>query len=152
MSRTQRMLGRVVQGVIAILVIATVNFLLIRAAPGDPVSVMAGEAGASDPQFVAQLRTQFGLDKPVPEQLATYLGHVVHLDLGYSYRQQQPVLDLILQRLPATLILTGSAFALSVLFGVVLGAWPAGARGAGWTTPSPCSPWCSTQRPCTGWR
>ncbi|PLP98432.1 MULTISPECIES: ABC transporter permease [Cupriavidus] len=130
MSRTQRMFSRLVQGVFAILVIATVNFLLIRAAPGDPVSVMAGEAGASDPQFVAQLRAQFGLDDPLPVQLGNYLSHVAKLDLGFSYRQQQPVLDLIVQRLPATLLLTGTAFVLSVLFGVALGAWASRRAGS----------------------
>nr|WP_315598352.1 ABC transporter permease [uncultured Cupriavidus sp.] len=130
MSRTQRMFSRLVQGAFAILVIATVNFLLIRAAPGDPVSVMAGEAGASDPQFVAQLRAQFGLDDPLPVQLGNYLSHVARLDLGFSYRQQQPVLDLIVQRLPATLLLTGSAFVLSVLFGVALGAWASRRAGS----------------------
>lgn len=130
MSRTQRMFSRLVQGVFAILVIATVNFLLIRAAPGDPVSVMAGEAGASDPQFVAQLRAQFGLDEPLPVQLGNYLSHVAKLDLGFSYRQQQPVLDLIVQRLPATLLLTGTAFVLSVLFGVALGAWASRRAGS----------------------
>ncbi len=83
---------------------------------------MAGEAGASDAQFVAQLREQFGLDKPLPVQLANYLGHVLQFDLGFSYRQQQPVVDLILERLPATLLLTGTAFALSLLFGIGLGA------------------------------
>jgi peptide/nickel transport system permease protein len=116
---------RVLQGIAALLVIATINFMLIRAAPGDPVSVMAGEAGASDPQFVAQLRAQFGLDQPLSTQLFNYLGHVLQLDLGFSYRQQQPVLDLILDRLPATLLLTGSAFAMSILFGVGLGAFAA---------------------------
>jgi len=122
MKRLQYMLTRVAQGLLALMLIATVNFLLIRAAPGDPVSVMAGEAGASDAQYVAQLRREFGLDKPLSTQLGTYLGRVAKLDLGYSYRQQQPVLKLIAERLPATLLLTGSAFALSLLFGVVLGA------------------------------
>lgn len=116
------MLGRVVQGLVAIILIATVNFLLVHAAPGDPVSVLAGEAGASDAQFVAQLRQQFGLDQPLSTQLATYIGKVVRLDLGYSYRQQAPVLQLIAERLPATLLLTGSAFVLSLVFGVTLGA------------------------------
>jgi len=123
MKRTQFIMQRVLQGLAALLVIACVNFLLIRAAPGDPVSVLAGEAGASDPKFVAQLREQFGLDQSMPQQLANYMGKVVSLDLGFSYRQQRPVLDLILDRLPATLLLTGSAFALSLLFGVTLGAW-----------------------------
>ena len=84
MKRLQFMLTRVLQGLVAILLIATVNFMLVRAAPGDPVSVLAGEAGASDAQFVAQLRTQFGLDQPITTQLATYLGKVVTLDLGFS--------------------------------------------------------------------
>lgn len=129
MKRLQFMSVRVLQGIAALLVIATINFMLIRAAPGDPVSVMAGEAGASDPQFVAQLRQQFGLDQPLATQLFNYLGHVLQLDLGFSYRQQQPVLDLILDRLPATLLLTGSAFALSILLGVALGAFAARRAG-----------------------
>jgi peptide/nickel transport system permease protein len=122
MKRLQFMSVRLLQGLLALLLIATVNFMLVRAAPGDPVSIMAGEAGASDPQFVAQLRQQFGLDQPLPTQLANYLGHVLQLDLGYSYRQQQPVVDLILDRMPATLLLTGTAFVLSLVFGVSLGA------------------------------
>lgn len=129
MQRLRFMMGRVLQGLLAILLIATVNFMLVHAAPGDPVSVMAGEAGASDPQFVAQLREQFGLDQPITTQLTTYLGKVVTLDLGYSYRQQQPVLTLILDRLPATLLLTVSAFVLSLLLGVTLGALSARKAG-----------------------
>ncbi|WP_019936651.1 ABC transporter permease [Bordetella sp. FB-8] len=123
MKRLQFMLTRLAQGIVAILAIATVNFLLVHAAPGDPASVMAGEAGNADPQFVAQLRHHFGLDLPLGTQLVIYLKHIVHLDLGYSYRQQLPVVNLIMQRLPATLLLTGSAFILSLIFGVALGAW-----------------------------
>ncbi|WP_295534928.1 ABC transporter permease [uncultured Pseudacidovorax sp.] len=130
MKRLQFMLTRVAQGLVALVLIATVNFMLVRAAPGDPVSVMAGEAGASDQQFVDQLRREFGLDQPIGTQLATYLGHVVRLDLGYSYRQQQPVAKLIADRLPATLLLTGSAFVLSLIFGVVLGALAARKAGS----------------------
>lgn len=121
MERISFMVKRVVQGVFAILVIAVINFILIRSAPGDPASVMAGEAGASDAQYVAQLRGQFGLDKPIHEQLITYLGKTVSFDLGYSYRQQQPVIDLIVDRLPATLLMTGTAFVLSLILGVGLG-------------------------------
>ncbi|MBP6900450.1 MAG: ABC transporter permease [Burkholderiaceae bacterium] len=122
MKRLQYLLTRVAQGLLALLLIATVNFMLVRAAPGDPVSVLAGEAGATDAQFVAQLRAEFGLDQPLSTQLGRYLGHVLQLDLGFSYRQQQPVAQLIAERLPATLLLTASAFGLSLLFGVVLGA------------------------------
>jgi len=122
MKRLQFLLTRVAQGLLALLLIATVNFMLVHAAPGDPVSVMAGEAGASDAQFVAQLRHEFGLDQPLSTQLGRYLSHVAQLDLGFSYRQQQPVVKLIVDRLPATLLLTATAFGLSLLFGVGLGA------------------------------
>lgn len=125
MKRLQFMSVRLLQGLFALLVIATVNFMLVRAAPGDPVSVMAGEAGASDAQFVTQLRQQFGLDQPLPVQLVNYLEHTIRLDLGFSYRQQQSVASLIMERLPATLLLTGAAFGLSLIFGIVLGAWSA---------------------------
>ncbi len=64
---------RIVKGVIVLLAIVVLNFFLIRLAPGDPAVVMAGEAGASDKVFVAQLREKFGLDKPLPEQLFIYV-------------------------------------------------------------------------------
>lgn len=112
---------RIVKGVIVLLAIIVLNFFLIRLAPGDPAVVMAGEAGASDQIFVAQLREKFGLDKPLPEQLFRYIRGIVSLDLGFSFRQQAPVSKLILDRLPATLLLTMSAFAISLIFGILLG-------------------------------
>jgi peptide/nickel transport system permease protein len=112
---------RIVKGVIVLLAIIVLNFFLIRLAPGDPASVMAGEAGASDQVFVAQLREKFGLDRPLPEQLLIYVKGILSFDLGYSFRQQEPVSRLILERLPATLLLTVSAFAISLLLGVLFG-------------------------------
>lgn len=123
---------RLVKAVFVLLAIVVLNFFLIRAAPGDPAQVMAGEAGAADEIFIAQLREQFGLDRPLHEQLLIYVGGIVTLDMGYSYRQQQPVADLIFDRLPATLILTGTAFLISILLGVLLGALAA-ARVGKWT-------------------
>jgi peptide/nickel transport system permease protein len=113
---------RLVKMAAMILAIAVANFLLIHAAPGDPASVMAGEAGAADPQFIAQLRAQFGLDQPLSTQLVIYLGHLLHGDLGMSYRQGRPVAALIAERLPATLLLTGTAFAFALAMGLLLGA------------------------------
>jgi peptide/nickel transport system permease protein len=112
---------RLVKGVIVLLAIIVLNFFLIRLAPGDPAVVMAGEAGASDQMFVAQLREKFGLDRPLPEQLFRYVKGIASFDLGFSFRQQAPVSKLILDRLPATLLLTMSAFAISLLFGILLG-------------------------------
>lgn len=113
--------GRLFKAILVLLAIAVLNFLLIRAAPGDPAVVMAGEAGAADEVFLNQLRERFGLDRPFLEQLWIYLRGYLALDLGYSYRQQQPVASLILDRLPATLLLTGAAFAISLVGGVLLG-------------------------------
>ncbi|CUH65860.1 Dipeptide transport system permease protein DppB [Thalassovita gelatinovora] len=114
-------LGRLFKAVLTLLAIAILNFFLIHAAPGDPAAVLAGEAGAADEQMIADLRAQFGLDQPFYIQLGTYVGNVLTLDLGYSFRQGAPVLDLILDRLPATLILTLTAFGISLTLGIMLG-------------------------------
>lgn len=123
---------RCVKAVVVIALIAVVNFFLVRMAPGDPAQVMAGQSGATDEKYMAQLRQEFGLDQSLPTQLGAYVNHLAHLDLGYSHRQQQPVLTLILDRLPATLLLTGLAFALSVSLGVLLGVLSA-RRAGSWT-------------------
>ena len=112
---------RIAKAVVVLLAIVVLNFFLIRMAPGDPALVMAGEAGASDKIFVAQLRDKFGLDKPLPVQLYTYVRGIIGLDLGFSFRQQMPVSELIIDRLPATLLLTITAFAISLLLGVFFG-------------------------------
>jgi len=116
------LLRRALKSVVVILAIVVCNFLLIHAAPGDPAMVMAGQSGSADPQYMEQLRRQFGLDRPLVEQLWIYLKGVLHLDLGFSHRQQAGVAQLILDRLPATLLLTGAAFAIAITGGVTLGA------------------------------
>ncbi|MFJ3058063.1 ABC transporter permease [Herbaspirillum sp. NPDC087042] len=125
------LLARLSKAVVVVLGVVVINFLLIRMAPGDPASVLAGEAGSSDPAYVAQLRHEFGLDQPLYVQLGTYLKGVARLDLGYSYRERLPVLDLILDRLPATLLLMGCAFVFSIVLGVLLGVVASRARYAG---------------------
>jgi peptide/nickel transport system permease protein len=121
--------SRIIKGVIVLLAIAVLNFALIRAAPGDPASVMAGEAGAADAVFVEQLRQRFGLDRPMAEQLGLYMKSIVTLDLGFSYRQNRSVASLNGDRLPATLLLTITAFAVSLTLGTLLGALAAGRAG-----------------------
>jgi peptide/nickel transport system permease protein len=113
--------GRLFKAIIILFAIAVINFLLVHAAPGDPAMVMAGEAGAADPKFVEQLRQQFGLDRPLIEQLGTYLGQVATGDLGFSYRQQQSVWSLLMDRLPATLVLTLTSFGFALVVGIGLG-------------------------------
>ena len=115
------LLRRGVKAVLVILAIVVCNFFLIHAAPGDPASVIAGQSGAADERFLAQLRQQFGLDQPLYVQLWIYLKGVLTLDLGFSHRQQQPVWTLIAERLPATLLLTGAAFAFALAAGITQG-------------------------------
>lgn len=121
---------RLIKAAVVIIGVVVLNFLLIHMAPGDPASVLAGEAGAGDEKFIAQLRAQFGLDQPLYWQLWTYLKGVLAGDLGYSYRNQVPVSALILDRLPATLLLTGCAFIFSLVLGIALGVAAAYRRGS----------------------
>ncbi|PVE21263.1 ABC transporter permease [Microvirga sp. KLBC 81] len=121
---------RLSKAVLVVIGVVILNFLLIHLAPGDPASVLAGEAGAGDAKFIAQLRAQFGLDQPLYVQLWTYLKGVFTGDLGYSYRNQVPVATLILERLPATILLTGCAFVFSLVLGIALGVLAAYRRGS----------------------
>lgn len=125
MKIARYILSRFAKAIVVLLGIVVLNFCLIHAAPGDPAAVMAGEAGAADEIFLQQLREKFGLDQPFHVQLWNYVSGVLQLDLGYSYRQDAPVLDLILDRLPATLLLTGSAFFISIGLGILAGAMAA---------------------------
>src|SRR5581483_9981386 len=105
MSRLSFALRRLVQAVPILIGIVVVNFLLLHLAPGDAVDVLAGEAGGAPASYLAQLRERFGLDQPLYVQLFLYVKNIASLDLGYSFRQGAPVLQLILDRLWPTLLL-----------------------------------------------
>lgn len=122
MSRVLRYLAwRLLQAIPIVAGIAVFNFMLLQLAPGDAADVLAGEAGGATPEYIAELRARFGLDQPVPVQLGKYLWNVARLDLGFSFRHNMPVMDLILSRLPATLLLMGAAIVLAFSLGVLLG-------------------------------
>ncbi|MBN8532808.1 MAG: ABC transporter permease [Rhizobiales bacterium] len=114
-------LTRLLQAVPVVLGVVVLNFLLLQLAPGDAATVLAGEAGGATPEYVEQLRARFGLDKPVIVQLGLYLKNILLLDLGFSFRNNAPVLGLILDRLWPTLLLMGATLVVSVGGGVVLG-------------------------------
>lgn len=118
-------LRRLAQAVPLVLIIATVNFLLLQLAPGNAADVLAGEAGAATPEYMAQLRKTFGLDQPLGVQLLIYIKQIVSLDLGFSFRHNMPVIDLIGSRLGPTLLLMGSVLVISVGVGSLLGAYAA---------------------------
>lgn len=115
------LIKRLVYALVLLLSVVVLNFILIHAAPGDPVDTLIGEMGGADAELAAKLRRDYGLDKSLPEQLISYIGKMARGDLGLSFSYNQPVTELILQRLPATLILVLSALVAAVILGVILG-------------------------------
>ncbi|MCK6452357.1 MAG: ABC transporter permease [Alphaproteobacteria bacterium] len=112
---------RLLQTVPVVLGVVVMNFLLLQLAPGDLATVLAGEAGGAPKEYIDQLRQRFGQDQPVLVQLFNYLRNIVFLDLGYSFRQSAPVLDLLLARLVPTLLLMGATLIVSLGIGVLTG-------------------------------
>ncbi len=121
MNFARSLLSRVLQGLALVLAVVVLNFVLVHAAPGDPVETIAGASGGMSPELMAQLRTQYGLDKPLLVQLGVYLGKVFSGDLGYSYFFNVPVLSMIVAHVPATLLLVVSSVLLAFLIGTTLG-------------------------------
>ena len=107
-------------------------FGLQQLLPGDPALILAGEE--QDPSVIAYLRERMHLDEPLPVRYAYWVGGVLHGDLGESVRNQQPVLDLVLQKLPVTLQLGLMAFTIALLIGIPAGIVAAVGRGTWWDT------------------
>jgi peptide/nickel transport system permease protein len=100
--------------------ITVVTFLMLHLVPGDPVLLFAGEKPMSEAQ-AAEIRHQLGLDRPLLTQYEDYVGHLLRGDLGRALRSQRPVLDSILEVLPATVQLTLTALGFAVAAGLALG-------------------------------
>lgn len=101
--------------------VVILNFMLLQSVPGDAVDALTAEAGSASAETSALLRQQYGLDKSSLAQFGDYLNQLAHLSLGDSPRYGIPVLDVIAQRLPNTLLLMGLALAFSLIVGVTLG-------------------------------
>ncbi|HEX5994627.1 MAG TPA: ABC transporter permease, partial [Jiangellales bacterium] len=110
---------RVLVTVPAALAVLVITFLMLRLVPGDPVQVIAG--ATLDPVVAEQLREQLGLNDPLPVQFLDYLGRVVQGDLGTSYITRQPVTEIVGERLPYTLMLTGAGVLVALLLSVPIG-------------------------------
>lgn len=123
--RSRYVLKRLVQAVPVVLAIIVVNFFLLQLAEGDAADVLAGEAGSATPEYMAQLREKFGLDKPLIVQLGVYMKNMLSFDLGYSFRHDMPVANLVFDRLVPTLLLMVSTILLAVGFGIILGLFAA---------------------------
>jgi peptide/nickel transport system permease protein len=121
MNLLRLLASRLGQALLLVLAVVVLNFALVHAAPGDPVETIAGASGGMSEELKAELRQSYGLDKPLPVQLGVYLSRVVQLDLGYSYFFNLPVVDLIAERIPATLLLVLSSVICAFLLGTGIG-------------------------------
>ncbi|MGP1679155.1 MAG: ABC transporter permease [Burkholderiales bacterium] len=112
---------RLLSSVPTLLIILVGLFLLLQLAPGDTVDALVAQMGGGDQKMVEELRRFYGLDAPVAVQLGRYMWRLVQLDLGYSAIYGKPVASVILERLPATLLLMGSALSFAFFAGIALG-------------------------------
>lgn len=121
MNFLQTLLVRSIYAIILLLAVLVLNFSMMHLAPGDVADTIAQANGGADAEVLEAIRTEYGLDQPFFVQLGRYIGNVMQLNLGYSFYYREPVTELILQRLPATLLLVFSAQILALLLGVLLG-------------------------------
>ncbi|MFJ4091092.1 ABC transporter permease [Kitasatospora sp. NPDC089913] len=129
--RLLRAAARRLLGAAAVLLgAATVAFAALQLVPGDPVTVMLGPGTAATPEVKAAIQEQYGLDRPVPVQYLTYLGHLLTGDLGESYQLQRPVAGLIGEQLGPTVQLGAAALGLAVLLALIAAVGTAGRRPA----------------------
>jgi peptide/nickel transport system permease protein len=99
----------------------TLNFVLVHLAPGDPMAYLVGDPGLLTAEQLATIRRNLGLDRPLWGQYLAYIGSLARADLGWSVVNQRPVIELILERIPATLLLMASSQLLALLLGLVAG-------------------------------
>jgi peptide/nickel transport system permease protein len=109
---------RAVHALVVLVLISVATFVIVHLSPGGPEILFTGNLPPSDRQYIIH---NLGLDQPLHVQFVRWFGAVLRGDFGRSFNQQRPVLDLILERLPATLILASAALGLSILIGVPLG-------------------------------
>ena len=110
---------RVAHGLVTLWFAVTITFLLLRLLPGDPATAIASTN--MDAQMRQELLSKYGLTDPLAVQYVKYLGQLLHGDLGTSFSQSQPVTTVLMERLPWTVLLAGSAVVLTVLIGIPLG-------------------------------
>ncbi len=124
------LLSRLLSAAVVVLGVVCLVFLLVHLVPGDPVEVMLGEA--AQPADRAALRHELGLDLPLGEQLTAYLSRLIHLDLGTSLHSHRRIVDILAERIPATVELAVAALLVAVLVAVPLGILAAVRQDTGW--------------------
>lgn len=128
---SSRQSSTLLQYVGVLFIAITLNFLLPRLMPGNPLVLLAGvDVGLMTPEERQEVMVAAGLDRPLPVQYIDYLSDLARGDFGYSYRQNRPIGDIIMERLPWTLLLAFSSLLISAIVGILLGALSAWRRGS----------------------
>ncbi len=122
--------ARLFSAALVVIGVSTLVFMLIHLVPGDPVEVMLGES--AQPADRAALRHALGLDQPMTVQLYHYFNGLLHFDLGNSLHSQRPIVDMMLERLPATLELALAALLVAVVIALPLGVLSAVRKDTAW--------------------
>jgi peptide/nickel transport system permease protein len=121
------LLRRAVLALPLILAVVTLTFFLVHLAPGDPAYILAGDAAS--PELLARIRAEYGLDQPLSVQFVSFLTKAATGDFGTSIYFHQPVFAVILDRFPATVLLTGTAMVIASCLGILLGVAASGRAG-----------------------
>ena len=121
-------LERFAHNAVALLAVTTILFFMFRLMPGTPLAAYINENLSAEQQQL--ILEQFGLDKPMWQQYVIYLANLVRGEMGMSFFQKRPVIDVLLETLPNSLILTLTSLTIAYVFGVLAGAWLAWKRGS----------------------
>lgn len=111
---------RVLTGLLTILIVFSINFIIINLAPGDPIKTLMGKE-TDDPALRAALEQKYGLDRPLHIQFISYLKTALCGDLGRSIIYNRPVSEMIIEKLPATILLVLTSGILSLIIGTIMG-------------------------------
>jgi peptide/nickel transport system permease protein len=123
--RLVKIIERILVMIPIVVGVAVIVFLFMRLMPGDPVDIMMGQGGAVSTGEMEKLRAEFNLDKPLHVQLGIFLADLLRGDLGNSYVQKRPVVELIAGRLPATIELALGGLIVSLLIAIPIGIFSA---------------------------
>jgi ABC-type dipeptide/oligopeptide/nickel transport system permease component len=126
---TRYLLGRITAAVITVFAVTIAVAMLIHIVPGDPVRIMFAQSQGTTPEQLEAIRSRLGLDLPIWEQYLLYMSRILQGDFGYTIRGNQPVLELLLARLPNTLYLASASLLIAMAIGLTLGFIAAYRRG-----------------------
>lgn len=122
-------LKRTLTGLLTVLIVFAINFVIIKAAPGDPISTLMGKEN-NDPEIRAALEEKYGLNKPMPVQFVSYLKTAMTGDLGTSIIFDRPVTDMIGEKVAATVLLGLTSAVLAAVIGTLMGIYAARHEGS----------------------